>query len=173
VWRDAVDAQAGVGAAAHVRYRALPTTPAATWTSPWSCPTPSGGGGRGRAPALRRRHARAGVACSASSAAATCRPARAVLAWRLTLRDPARTLRQKEVEGRRQKLVQALERELGVPRRAAEVAGGVPATAAAPSPRSTTSSAPVRHLGEELAFFRAARSTPSGGCASSRLTRRR
>jgi phenylalanyl-tRNA synthetase beta chain len=36
------------------------------------------------------------------------------LAWRLTLRDPARTLRQKEVEGRRQKLVQALERELGV-----------------------------------------------------------
>ncbi|MDF1505661.1 hypothetical protein PYV61_22105, partial [Roseisolibacter sp. H3M3-2] len=36
------------------------------------------------------------------------------LAWRLVLRDPTRTLREKEVEGRRQKLLKALEGELGV-----------------------------------------------------------
>ncbi len=36
------------------------------------------------------------------------------LAWRLVLRDPTRTLRDKEVEGRRQRLLAALETELGV-----------------------------------------------------------
>lgn len=36
------------------------------------------------------------------------------VAWRLTFRDPARTLREKEIEGRRQKLLRALEGELGV-----------------------------------------------------------
>ena len=40
------------------------------------------------------------------------------LAWRLVLRDPARTLRDKEVEGRRQKLLKALDAELGVRPRA-------------------------------------------------------
>ena len=36
------------------------------------------------------------------------------LAWRLTLRDPVRTLRDKEIEGRRQKILRSLESELGV-----------------------------------------------------------
>jgi phenylalanyl-tRNA synthetase beta chain len=36
------------------------------------------------------------------------------VAWRLTFRDPARTLREKEIEGRRQKILRALESELGV-----------------------------------------------------------
>lgn len=36
------------------------------------------------------------------------------LAWRLTFRDPARTLRDKEIEGRRQKVLKSLENELGV-----------------------------------------------------------
>ena len=40
------------------------------------------------------------------------------LAWRLVLRDPTRTLRDKEVDGRRQKLLKALESELGVRQRA-------------------------------------------------------
>jgi phenylalanyl-tRNA synthetase beta chain len=40
------------------------------------------------------------------------------LAWRLALRDPSRTLRDKEVEGRRQKLLKALDGELGVRPRA-------------------------------------------------------
>lgn len=34
--------------------------------------------------------------------------------WRLTFRDPVRTLRDKEVEGRRNKILQTLERELGI-----------------------------------------------------------
>jgi phenylalanyl-tRNA synthetase beta chain len=34
--------------------------------------------------------------------------------WRLTLRDPVRTLREKEIEGRRQKILRSLENELGV-----------------------------------------------------------
>ncbi|MEO6447379.1 MAG: hypothetical protein ABIZ91_10140, partial [Gemmatimonadaceae bacterium] len=34
--------------------------------------------------------------------------------WRLTFRDPSRTLRDKEVDGRRQKILRTLESELGV-----------------------------------------------------------
>jgi phenylalanyl-tRNA synthetase beta chain len=40
------------------------------------------------------------------------------LAWRLTFRHPERTLRDKEVEGRRQKLLRTLESELGIRQRA-------------------------------------------------------
>jgi phenylalanyl-tRNA synthetase beta chain len=36
------------------------------------------------------------------------------LAWRLTFRDPSRTLRDKEIEGRRQRIIRALDHELGV-----------------------------------------------------------
>jgi phenylalanyl-tRNA synthetase beta chain len=36
------------------------------------------------------------------------------LGWRLTFRDPVRTLRDKEIEGRRQKILRSLESELGV-----------------------------------------------------------
>jgi phenylalanyl-tRNA synthetase beta chain len=39
------------------------------------------------------------------------------VAWRLTFRDPVRTLREKEVEGRRQKILRTLEKELGVRQR--------------------------------------------------------
>jgi len=39
------------------------------------------------------------------------------LAWRLTLRHPERTLRDKEVEGRREKLLRTLESELGIRQR--------------------------------------------------------
>ena len=38
--------------------------------------------------------------------------------WRLTFRDAVRTLRDKEVEGRRIKILQTLERELGIRPRA-------------------------------------------------------
>jgi phenylalanyl-tRNA synthetase beta chain len=41
------------------------------------------------------------------------------LAWRLTLRHPERTLRDKEVEGRRDKLLKTLEHELGIRQRTA------------------------------------------------------
>jgi phenylalanyl-tRNA synthetase beta chain len=36
------------------------------------------------------------------------------LAWRLTFRHPERTLRDKEIDGRRSQLLKALEKELGV-----------------------------------------------------------
>ena len=39
------------------------------------------------------------------------------LAWRLTLRDPQRTFSQKEIEGRKQRLLRALEEALGVRQR--------------------------------------------------------
>lgn len=39
--------------------------------------------------------------------------------WRLTFRDPVRTLRDKEVEGRRAKILQTLEKELGIRPRSA------------------------------------------------------
>jgi phenylalanyl-tRNA synthetase beta chain len=41
------------------------------------------------------------------------------VAWRLTFRDPTRTLRDKEVEGRRSKILQTLEKELGIRPRSA------------------------------------------------------
>jgi phenylalanyl-tRNA synthetase beta chain len=39
------------------------------------------------------------------------------LMWRLTLRHAERTLRDKEIEGRRDKLLKALENELGIRQR--------------------------------------------------------
>ena len=36
------------------------------------------------------------------------------VAWRLTLRHPERTLREKEIDGRRAKILQTLDQELGV-----------------------------------------------------------
>jgi phenylalanyl-tRNA synthetase beta chain len=41
------------------------------------------------------------------------------VAWRLTFRHPERTLRDKEIEGRREKLLRTLEAELGVRQRSA------------------------------------------------------
>jgi len=41
------------------------------------------------------------------------------LAWRLTFRHPERTLRDKEIEGRRNKILSALEQELHVRQRTA------------------------------------------------------
>ena len=41
------------------------------------------------------------------------------LAWRLTLRDPERTLREQEIAARRERVIRTLERELGVKARIA------------------------------------------------------
>jgi phenylalanyl-tRNA synthetase beta chain len=40
------------------------------------------------------------------------------LAWRLTWRHPERTLRDKEIEGRRSRLLEILDKELGIRPRA-------------------------------------------------------
>jgi phenylalanyl-tRNA synthetase beta chain len=39
------------------------------------------------------------------------------LAWRLTLRHPERTLKEKEITGRRDKVLKSLSEELGVQQR--------------------------------------------------------
>jgi hypothetical protein len=135
VWHEAVGAQAGVGDAAHVRYRPLPTTPAAELDLALVVPDAvaaarveevlrrSGGDTLERV-ALLDEFRGGDVPAGARS-----------LLWRLTLRDPVRTLRQKEVDGRRQKLVQALERELGVRDARADVAGPVSRTPPEPVER--------------------------------------
>jgi phenylalanyl-tRNA synthetase beta chain len=51
------------------------------------------------------------------SGGAALPPGTRSLAWRLTFRHPERTLRDKEVEGRRQKVLAVLEKELGVRQR--------------------------------------------------------
>jgi phenylalanyl-tRNA synthetase beta chain len=115
LWRDAVDAQAGVGpAAAHVRYRPLPTTPAAELDL--AVVVPDAVAAESVEEVLRRSGGDTleQVALLSEFRGGDVPAGSRSLAWRLTLRDPARTLRQKEVDGRRQKLVQALERELGV-----------------------------------------------------------
>jgi phenylalanyl-tRNA synthetase beta chain len=98
----------------HVTYRPLPTTPAAEFDL--SLLVPDGtmaadvervlratGGDILERVALFDEFRGEGVPAGVRS-----------LAWRLTFRDPVRTLRDKEIEGRRQKILRSLESELGV-----------------------------------------------------------
>jgi phenylalanyl-tRNA synthetase beta chain len=114
VWPETVAAQAGVPDVQHVRVRPLPTTPAVELDLALVVPdaVPAGevarvlrafGGDTLERVTLFDEFRGPGVPAGARS-----------LAWRIVLRDPARTLRDKEVAGRRQKLLQALDRELGV-----------------------------------------------------------
>lgn len=118
VWAETIAAQAGVPARDHVRVRPLPTTPAVdldlALVVPDAVPAAEvervlrAFGGDTLEQVMLFDEFRGGdVPAGARS-----------LAWRVVLRDPTRTLRDKEVAGRRQKLVQALERELGVRPRA-------------------------------------------------------
>lgn len=117
-WPEAAAAQAGVADVQHVRARPLPTTPAVELDLALVVPdtVPAGevervlrayGGDTLEQVTLFDEFRGGDVPAGARS-----------LAWRVVLRDPARTLRDKEVAGRRQKLLQALERELGVRPRA-------------------------------------------------------
>jgi phenylalanyl-tRNA synthetase beta chain len=101
-----------------VRYRALPTTPAATIDLALLVPDGttaadvervlrSAGGDLLERVELFDEYRGEGVGAGGRS-----------LAWRLTFRDPVRTLRDKEIEGRRQKVLRSLESELGVRPRA-------------------------------------------------------
>ena len=101
-----------------VRYRALPTTPAATIDLALLVPDGttaadvervlrSAGGDLLERMELFDEYRGEGVGAGGRS-----------LAWRLTFRDPVRTLRDKEIEGRRQKVLRSLESELGVRPRA-------------------------------------------------------
>lgn len=101
-----------------VRYRALPTTPAAEFDLALLIPDGTtvamveevlrrSGGDILERVELFDEYRGPGVPAGVRS-----------LAWRLTFRDPVRTLRDKEIEGRRQKVLKSLESELGVRPRA-------------------------------------------------------
>jgi phenylalanyl-tRNA synthetase beta chain len=103
----------------HVRYRALPVTPPAEFDLAVLVPDGisadqvaevlrASGGELLESIVLFDEYRGEGVVAGMRS-----------VAWRLTFRDPVRTLRDKEVEGRRQKILKALEGELGVRPRSA------------------------------------------------------
>ncbi|MBK8249414.1 MAG: phenylalanine--tRNA ligase subunit beta [Gemmatimonadetes bacterium] len=105
---------AAPSATAHPTYRALPTQPAAEFDLALVLPPDIAAGAveaviRGAAGALLEslrlfdEYRGTGLPEGHRS-----------VAWRLTFRDPSRTLRDKEVEGRRAKIVQTLEKELGI-----------------------------------------------------------
>jgi phenylalanyl-tRNA synthetase beta chain len=98
----------------HPKYRPLPTTPAAEFDLALLVPdgTPAAevervlrasGGDILEKVALFDEYRGEGLPAGVRS-----------LGWRLTFRDPLRTLRDKEIEGRRQKILRSLESELGV-----------------------------------------------------------
>jgi phenylalanyl-tRNA synthetase beta chain len=98
----------------HIRFRPLPTTPAAEYDLALVVPD-----GTAAADVERVLRASGGellervVLFDEYRGEGLPEGARS-LAWRLTFRDPVRTLRDKEIEGRRQKILRSLESELGV-----------------------------------------------------------
>lgn len=98
----------------HPRYRPLPTTPAAEFDLALLVPD-----GTAVTDVERVLHASGGdilerVALFDEYRGEGLPAGVRSLAWRLTFRDPLRTLRDKEIEGRRQKILRSLENELGV-----------------------------------------------------------
>ncbi len=102
-----------------MQYRALPTTPAAEFDLALLVPDDlpaadvervlrTGGGDMLERLELFDEFRGAGVPGGMRS-----------LAWRLTFRHPERTLRDKEIEGRRTQLLKSLENQLGVKPRTA------------------------------------------------------
>jgi phenylalanyl-tRNA synthetase beta chain len=113
---DAVAAAAGA-ARAPLRYRALPTTPAASFDVALLVPNDlpvarveqvmrTAAGELLESLTLLSEFRGAGVPAGMRS-----------VAWRLTFRDPERTLREKEITGRRDKVLKSLDGELGVRQR--------------------------------------------------------
>lgn len=112
------DAQRETSPSAGIRVRALPVTPAAEFDLALIVPDGTtaasiedclraGGGDLLERVVLFDEFRGSGVAEGSRS-----------LAWRLTFRHPERTLRDKEIEGRRSKLLDVLDKELGIRPRA-------------------------------------------------------
>ena len=100
------------------RYQPLPTTPAAEFDLALLVPTGATAARRRAGDSNGgRRAARDASSCSISTVGQGSRTAHRSLAWRLTFRHPERTLRDKEIEGRRAKISRALDRELDVRQR--------------------------------------------------------
>lgn len=111
-------AERGARAAAPtIRYRPLPTTPAAEFDLALLVPNDL------PAVEVERVMRRAGgellerLTLFDEYRGDTVPPGYRSLAWRLTFRHPERTLREKEIAGRRERLVRSLEGELGVRQR--------------------------------------------------------
>lgn len=99
---------------ATVRYRPLPVTPAAEFDLALVVPD---GTTAGQVEQVLRTSAGdllEGLSLFDEYRGEGLPPGTRSLAWRLTFRDPVRTLRDKEIEGRRQKILRSLESELGV-----------------------------------------------------------
>nr|MCU0634971.1 hypothetical protein [Gemmatimonadaceae bacterium] len=107
-------APAGVPRAAAVQYRALPSTPSASFDLALLVPEHvaaatverelrQAAGDLLEQVMLFDLYAGAGIPAGTRS-----------LAWRLVLRHPERTLREKEIEGRRRAVLEHLRRSLGV-----------------------------------------------------------
>jgi phenylalanyl-tRNA synthetase beta chain len=104
---------------AHAQYRTLPVTPAAEFDLALVLP-----------PGMSADRVEASIRSSAGPLlerltlfdefrGAGLAPGERSVGWRLTFRDPSRTLRDKEVEGRRARILQTLEKELGIRPRSA------------------------------------------------------
>ncbi len=108
-----------------VQYRTLPTTPAVSFDLALLVPSAVSADHvarviRAAAGELLERLELFDVFDGGAASTASALPGETrSLAWRLTLRDPQRTLRDKEIDGRRQRLLRALESELGVRQRSA------------------------------------------------------
>ena len=102
------------GASPHARFRALPTTPAAEIDL--ALVVPDGVAAAQVEEVLRRSGGELleSLALFDEYRGEGLPPGTRSLGWRLTFRDPVRTLRDKEIEGRRQKILRSLESELGV-----------------------------------------------------------
>ena len=112
-------APSGLAARQHVTYRALPTMPPAEFDLALLVPD---GVTAAEVEHVLRRSAgdlleRLELFDEFRGAGIT--PGHRSVGWRLTFRDPVRTLRDKEVDGRRQKILRTLETELGVKPRTA------------------------------------------------------
>jgi phenylalanyl-tRNA synthetase beta chain len=110
----ALGSRLDVASAVHVRYRALPTTPAAEFDLALLVPD-----GVPAATVEKLLRGAAGELLESVHLFDEFRGAGVPdgvrsLGWRLTFRHPERTLRDKEIDGRRAKLVAALDAELGV-----------------------------------------------------------
>ena len=109
----ATRAGAGNGAAS-VRYRSLPSTPAAEFDLAFVVPDAIGAAQVEAALRTAGGDLLESVVVFDEYRGDKVPPGTRSLAWRLTFRHPERTLREKEIEGRRAQLLKSLKEELGI-----------------------------------------------------------
>ncbi|MDQ8165231.1 MAG: phenylalanine--tRNA ligase subunit beta [Gemmatimonadota bacterium] len=106
--------RAGAAGGAHVRYRSLPSTPAAEFDLAFVVPDSIGAAQVESALRTAGGDLLESVVVFDEYRGDKVPPGTRSLAWRLTFRHPERTLREKEIEGRRAQLLKSLKEELGI-----------------------------------------------------------